>query len=95
MIAELKIFQDCTSEEPIRVYKLNRVSINVARKLRNIKVEGEGEDAQFNAMFELLKTLFPNFIKDDLYLLDLIEYRDFVNKVGKAIKGIEEEAIKN
>lgn len=95
MIAELKIYKDCSSEEPIKTYKLYRVSIDIARKLRNVKVEGEGEEAQFSGMLKMLQVLFPNFTEEDLNLLDLVEYRTFVDKVGKAIRGIEEYAIKN
>lgn len=95
MIAELKIYKDCTSEEPMKVYKLYRVSIDIARKLRNIKVEGDTEEEQFEGMLKLLQVLFPNFTREDLYLLDLVEYKKFVENVGNAIKGIENEAIKN
>lgn len=96
MLAELKIYKDCTSEKPTKVYTCRRLLLGVSKKVQSLSenMQGKSEEEQERITLDILKTIFPNFDNDDFNFVDPVEYMQFVNALAAETNEILENAAK-
>lgn len=110
MEAKLNIYQGCESDEPIKTYTCRRLTYKVgtqidiiSKKISKLENERKNKDADLNEIdqeqyeltIELLKSIFPNFTKEDFDGVDVVEYQNFVNEIGQETSKILNQAAKN
>ena len=83
MLAELKVYKDCATEEPTKVYTCRRLLFGVSKKALAIseKMQGKTEMDQIDRLVDLLQAIFPNFERDDIEYIDAGELGEFINKI--------------
>jgi hypothetical protein len=99
MIAELKIYKDCSSEEPINTYTIRRMPSYVTAKMTDIltKIQEKGmsnEDAmtEFDSLF---KMLFPEITDEELRLADFGDKMEVIYAIARHYNSIGANALKN
>lgn len=97
MNAQLRVFKDCSSEEPTKVYICRRLLLGVSKKVQALseKMQGKSEEEQEQITIDILKTIFPNFEADDFNYIDPTEYMLFVQAIAQETNSIIDSAAKN
>lgn len=97
MNAILRVYKDCSSDEPTKVYTCKRLLLGVSKKVQSLSnsMNGKSEEEQEELTIQILKTIFPNFEDDDFNFIDPIEYLNFVNEISKETNHIINNAQKN
>ena len=110
MEARLNIYNGCESEEPVKSYVCRRLTYRVgtsidiiSKKIAKLEKQRKAENAnieeidkeQYELTIELLRSIFPNFTKEDFDGVDVIEYQNFVNEIGRETTKILSNAQKN
>ena len=97
MNAILRVYKDCSSDEPTRVYTCKRLLLGVSKKVQSLSnaMNGKSEEEQEQLTIQILKTIFPSFEDDDFNYIDPIEYLNFVNAISKETNQIINNAVKN
>lgn len=97
MNAILNVYKDCTSEEPIKTYVCNRLTLGVSKKVQALSEKLKDQDAseQQNIIIDVLKAIFPNFEAEDFDGLDPVEYAEFIKTIGNETNRIQGNALKN
>lgn len=98
MLAELKIYKDCTSEEPTKVYTCRRLLLKTSKQIKSLverlnKAKTEEEQELIN--IEVLKSIFPNFDEADFDFIDPENWLEFVKTINGETSAIEQKAVKN
>lgn len=98
MNAELKLYKDCTSEEPTKVFVCKRLIYKVAKNIEvlSAKVAKAKDEAEQEMLtVKILQTIFPNFEDDDINYIDPSEYQRFIQQIAIGTQEILETAQKN
>lgn len=97
MNAILRVYKDCSSDEPTKVYTCKRLLLGVSKKVQSLSnaMNGKSEEEQEGLTIQILKTIFPNFEDDDFNFIDPIEYLNFVKEISKETNQIINNAQKN
>ena len=97
MNAILRVYKDCSSDEPTKVYTCKRLLLGVSKKVQSLSnaMNGKSEEEQEQLTIQILKTIFPSFEDDDFNYIDPIEYLNFVNAISKETNQIINNAVKN
>jgi hypothetical protein len=97
MNAELKLYRDCTSEEPTKVFVCRRLIFKVAKTIEELsaKVQKSTDaDEQERLTVKILQSIFPDFGDDDLNYIDPNEYARFIQQIQAGTAEILETAQK-
>ena len=98
MIAELKIYEDCSSPEPTKTYPLYRVTTRVTKQLADFQVkseEGMGTDEAMEELRFVFKTIFPKITDEELDCVSIEEMMDFVWAVVNHFNNVSGKNLKN
>lgn len=97
MKAILNVYKDCTSEEPIKTYVCNRLTLGVSKKVQSLSDNLKEKDAseQQDIIIDVLKAIFPNFEEEDFNGIDPVEYAEFIKTIGMETNRIQGLALKN
>ncbi len=99
MIGEIKVYKDCTSEEPTKVFKCYRLTFNISKKvgalMEQLSKVGNDEKEAEEKTFEILKVIFPDFTKEDYENTSIPEIGEFLIAIVKDSNRIQEQASKN
>ncbi len=97
MNATLNVYEDCTSDKPIKTYTCKRLLLKVSIKVQALseKINGKSAAEQQELMIDILKTIFPNFEDADFDGLDPSEYKAFIAEIGKETALIQGKTLKN
>ena len=97
MDAILNIYKDCTSEEPTKKYVCKRLLLGVSKKVQALSenMSGKTDKEQEEIIIDILKTIFPNFEKEDFNYIDPVEYFNFIKEISSETNKIMGNAIKN
>lgn len=97
MIAELKLYKDCTSEEPSKVFVCRRLIYKVAKTIEELSAKvqkSEDGEEQERLTIKILQTIFPDFEDDDLNYVDPNEYTNFIQQIQGGVAQVLETAQK-
>ena len=86
MNAKFGIYKDCSSKEPTKVYKCERLLFGVSKKALAIYKDIQGSDdteQQIEAIVDLIQTIFPEFDRDEIDYVDATELIAFVGDIVK------------
>ena len=85
MIAQLKIYADCSSPEPTKTYDMLRTTTKVTKRMADFQVKYEKvspTDADHEEVMadldDLLKTIFPTLTDEELEDTSVEDKMDFV-----------------
>ena len=97
MNAELKIYKDCTSEEPTKVYTCRRLLFKTSKEVTALaeQLKGKTEEEQIEINIKVIKTIFPDFQAEEFEYIDPVEWLNFVNEIGRETAQILKHAQKN
>lgn len=97
MKAILNIYKDCTSEEPIKTYVCNRLTLGVSKKVQALSesLKDKADSEQQDIIIDVLKAIFPNFEAADFDGIDPVEYAEFIQTIGMETNRIQGRALKN
>jgi hypothetical protein len=97
MNAQLKIYADCTSEEPTKVYTCRRLLFKTSKEINSLaeKLQGKSEEEQIAINIQVIKTIFPDFQDEEFDFIDPVEWVRFVNEIGQETAKIVGQAQKN
>jgi hypothetical protein len=96
MNATLRIYKDCTSEEPTKTYVCRRLLLGVSKKVQALtdNMKGKSEEEQEAITLDILKTIFPHFENDDFNYIDPNEWLKFVNEISRETNEIVANTVK-
>lgn len=97
MNAELKLYKDCTSEEPTKVFVCRRLIFKVAKTIQELTekvAKSKDEAEQERLTVKILQAIFPDFADDDLNYLDPNEYTKFIQQIQGGVADVLEMAQK-
>ena len=97
MNAELKLYRDCTSEEPTKVFVCRRLIFKVAKTIEELSAKvqkSKDAEEQERLTVKILQTIFPDFGDDDLNYIDPNEYARFIQQIQAGTAEILETAQK-
>lgn len=97
MNAELKLYKDCTSEEPTKVFVCRRLLYKVAKNIEELSAKvSKTKDAeeQEKLTTKILQTIFPDFGDDDLNFVDVNDYSRFIQQIQSGVSEVLETAQK-
>ena len=85
MIAKLGIYEDCTKEEPTKVYVCHRLLYGVSKKALALAEQAENKtpEEQEGVMVEMLQAIFPEFTAEELDFIDPVELGDLIKTLQK------------
>lgn len=98
MTAELRLYKDCTSEEPTKVFVCRRLIFKVAKTIEELsaKVQKSNDaDEQERLTVKILQAIFPDFGDDDLGYIEPNEYARFIQQIQGGVADVLETAQKN
>lgn len=102
MIAELKIYEDCSSEEPTAVYTMYRTTTRVSKqmadiqqKYANMQATADNYEEVMQDLDNLLKSIFPKMTDSELEALSVEEKMDFVWAITNHFNQVANRALKN
>lgn len=102
MIAELKIYEDCSSPEPTKTYPLYRVTTRVTKqmadfqkKYETMKPTADDYEEVMGDLDFILKTIFPKITDEELEIASLDDKMDFVWAITNHFNNVSNKAIKN
>ena len=97
MNATLKIYKDCTTEEPTKVYVCKRLLLGVSKKVQALgeSIKDKSNEEQQAIIIDILKTIFPDFEDGDFEGIDPYEYAEFIKEIGAETARIQGRALKN
>lgn len=84
MNAKFGIYKDCSSDKPTKFYECKRLLFGISKKalsIYNRMQESNDENAQIEAIVDLLQTIFPDFERDEIDFVDAKELIVFVNEI--------------
>ena len=83
MIAKIGIYEDCTKEEPTKVYVCQRLLYGVSKKALALAEQAENKTAaeQEGVMVEMLQAIFPEFKAEELDFIDPAELGALINSL--------------
>lgn len=84
MNAELKLYKDCTSEEPTKVFVCRRLIFKVAKTIEELSAKvqkSKDVNEQERLTVKILQSIFPDFADDDLNYIDPNEYARFIQQI--------------
>jgi hypothetical protein len=97
MNAELKLYKDCTSEEPTKVFVCRRLIFKVAKTIEELSAKvakSKDADEQERLTVKILQAIFPDFEDDDLNYIDPNEYARFIQQIQGGVADVLETAQK-
>lgn len=97
MNAELRLYKDCTSDEPTKVFVCRRMIYKVAKTIEELsaKVQKTKDGAEQERLtVKILQAIFPDFGDDDLNYVDPNEYARFIQQIQRGTAEILETAQK-
>ena len=95
MIAKLGIYEDCTKEEPTKVYICHRLLYGVSKKALALAEQAENKtnEEQEAVMVEMLQAIFPEFAAEELDFIDPLELGDLIKTLqersGAEVKRVQ------
>lgn len=97
MNAQLRIYKDCTSEEPTKVYTCRRLLFKTSKAINALaeQLQGKTEEEQVAINIQVIKTIFPEFEDEEFDCIDPVEWVRFVNEIGQETAKIVKQAEKN
>lgn len=97
MNAQLKIYKDCTSEEPSKVYTCRRLLFKTSKAIASLaeNLQGKSQEEQAEATIAIIKVIFPEFQDEEFEYIDPTEWANFVNEITKETSQIVHHAQKN
>ena len=97
MELKLNVYDDCTSEKPIKTYVVRRLTFKTAKRLGALQEESKtsGNEKQEEITFKMFKEVIPDFDEADLDGLDPVEVGEFFKALGNGIAQVVETAKKN
>lgn len=97
MIAKLGIYEDCTKEEPTKVYECRRLLYGVSKKALALAEQAENKsvEEQEAVMVEMLQAIFPDFEAAELDFVDPAELAELINNLQKNSAGEVDRVAKN
>ena len=84
MIAELKIFEDCTSKEPTKTFPVYQLTTKVTKRIADFQSayeEGMPVEVAIKELNFLLKTIFPTITDEDLENTSIENQMEFVGAI--------------
>ena len=88
MIAQLKIYADCSSKEPTKTFDMLRVSTKVTKRMADFqgkyeKLKPTAEDYEdvMSDLDDLIRTIFPSITDEELEDASIDDKMDFVYQV--------------
>ena len=97
MNAELRLYKDCTSEEPTKVFVCRRLLYKVAKTIEELSAKvqkSKDAEEQERLTVKILQSIFPDFGDDDLNYIDPNEYARFIQQIQAGTAEILETAQK-
>lgn len=97
MEAELKLYKDCTSEEPTKVFVCRRLIFKVAKTIEELSAKvqkSKDAEEQERLTVKILQSIFPDFGDDDLNYIDPNEYARFIQQIQGGVAEVLETAQK-
>lgn len=97
MNAELKLYKDCTSEEPTKVYVCRRLIYKTAKTIEELSTKVQktkDADEQERLTVKILQSIFPEFGDDDINYIDPNEYARFIQQVQGGVAEVLDNAQK-
>lgn len=91
----LNVYADNSSEKPIKVYTIRRVTFKTAKAISSLTSEDKEKGKELETTIKMLRTIIPDFRDEDFDGLDPTEIGEFLRAVASAIKGVVDEAQKN
>lgn len=103
MIAELKIYEDCSSKEPTKVYPLYQITTRVSKQMadfkdkydNNFKPTADDYEEVMNDLDDLIRKVFPKITDEELEDTSLENKMEFVWAVVNHFNGIANKTLKN
>lgn len=88
MIAQLKIYADCSSAEPTKTFDMLRVSTKVTKRMADFQAKydkltptADDYEEVINDLDNLIRTIFPSITDEDLEDASIDDKMDFVYQV--------------
>lgn len=84
MIAELKIYEDCSSQEPTKTYPVYQLTTKVTKRIADFQVKYEKDMTMEEATRELnylFKTIFPTITDEELECTSIQNQLEFVRAI--------------
>ena len=81
MIAELKIYEDCSSKEPTKTYPVHQLTMKVSKRIADFQDSYQKNMSMEEATKELnylLKTIFPTITDEELECTSIENQMEFV-----------------
>lgn len=97
MNAELRLYKDCQSEEPTKVFVCRRLIFKVAKTIEELSAKvqkSKDADEQERLTVKILQSIFPDFGDDDLNYIDPNEYARFIQQIQGGVAEVLETAQK-
>ena len=102
MIAELKIFEDCSSKEPTKTFPLYQITTRVSKQMAdfkdkydNFKPTSDDYEEVMNDLDDLIRKVFPKITDDELDNVPLDNKMEFVWAVVNHFNSIANRTLKN
>jgi len=98
MIAELKVFADCTSKEPTKTYPIYQIPSHIQAKLADLDIKVNKDMKAEEAIKELDKTfkiMIPKLTDEELAGIPLENKFEVLYAVTKEFNELANEALKN
>ena len=98
MIAELKVFADCTSQNPSKTYPIYQIPSHIQAKLADLDIKVNKDMPAEEAIKELDKTfkiMIPTITDEELNCISLKNKFEVLYAVANEFNGLANEAAKN
>lgn len=97
MNAELKIYKDCTSEEPTKVYTCRRLLFKTSKAIASLadQLQDKSPEEQAEVTIAIIKVIFPEFQDEEFECIDPQDWANFVAEITKETGKIVTHATKN
>lgn len=102
MIAELKIYEDCSNPEPTKTYPLYQITTRVSKQMAdfkdkydNFKATADDYDEVMNDLNDLIRKVFPKITDEELENTSLENKMEFVWATVHHFNGIANKTLKN
>lgn len=98
MIAELKVFADCTSQEPTNTYPIYQIPSHIQAKLADLEIKVNKDMPAEMAIKELdkaFKIMIPKITDEELGSIPLSNKFEVLYAIAKEFNDLANDAIKN
>lgn len=96
MNAVLNIYADCSTDQPTKTYVCKRLLLGVSKKVQALSenMQGKTQEEQIAINLDVIKTIFPDFVDSEFDYIDINEWYEFVEEIGRETNAIVRGAAK-